>query len=74
MLRLSSLSFCYKDGSLEIERAQKQLGSYQLKYKIEDLPSIIEVFSYTCTICGSMAGPFIEFKEYNDFMYLRGNY
>lgn len=73
-LRLAALCFCFRDGSNEIKDPENSLTPYQLKHRIINCPSLIDVFSYTFTICGCFAGPFFEFKDYQDFINLEGRY
>jgi hypothetical protein len=35
---------------------------------------LIEVFSYSFSLCGSVIGPFYEFNDYTNFINLRGRY
>jgi hypothetical protein len=73
-LKLISVSFCYKDGSDEITNHDKVFNSYQKKYILVDKPTFLEYFSFSFTLVGCMGGPFIEFKEYCDFMNKQGKY
>lgn len=41
--------------------------------KIDHLPGFREYFSYTFTFIG-YCGPFVDYKDYMDFIYVRGNY
>lgn len=42
--------------------------------KLERLPNILEYFSYIYFIPGCVVGPFFEYKDYENFMYNKGDY
>ena len=74
VFRLSAVSFCYRDGSDDIKDPEKELTAYQLEHRVFKAPSLIEIFSYSCGICGSVVGPFYEYKDYIELINLEGRY
>ena len=41
---------------------------------IEDLPSLCKIIGYTYNVPSCIASPFFEYKDYEDWMELKGNY
>lgn len=74
VLRLASLSMCYRDGASDIKVPEKELFKHQLHHRITGGVNLIEILSYSFTCCGCIVGPFIEYKDYNDFINKEGRY
>lgn len=68
--RLSSLGFCYRDGALPDDKLIKE----QIERKLVNLPSVMQIFSYSYFCCGCLCGPFFEFSHYIDFIEEKGIY
>ena len=70
MCKLSSVSFCYKDGA----EKQENLIPDQIERKVEKMPTPLEMMSY-CFFCGgSICGPFYEYTDYINFIEAKGHY
>lgn len=65
--RWSSFSFNYSDAAL------KDKSKVDKEYLIEDF-NMLNFLSYIYFIPSCITGPFIEYKDYIDFVYLKGNY
>jgi MBOAT, membrane-bound O-acyltransferase family len=76
VMRLTSMSICYKDGGQK--DLQKIVGDKRPKsldyYKITTPPTLLEMFSYAFSSSGCVLGPFFEFNDYRAFINLRDNY
>ena len=62
--KLSALSFCYGDGGKD----DKVLLPEQRVRKIVNMPSILEMISYTYFFSGCITGPFFEYSDYIRFI------
>ena len=66
--RLISLGFCYRDGANPEET--KKINDKH----IEDIPSFAKILGYTYNIPSCVASPFFEYKDYEDWIELKGDY
>jgi hypothetical protein len=64
--KLSALGYCYADGGLKDE----DLLPEQKQYKVEMMPTTLELLSYVFFCSGCTVGPFFEFSDYK--MYIEG--
>ena len=62
--KLSSLAFCYSDGAYD----DKVLMPEQRERKVEKMPSMFEMISYTYCFVGCLMGPYFEFSDYIKFI------
>lgn len=66
--KLSTLGFCVWDGIMP----DSKLDDYQRSKKLTKIPQLYEVLSYTAFPGTNMMGPFIEFKDFKDFIEKKG--
>lgn len=69
--RVSSLGFCYRDAMKE--NAEK-LSKDQKERKIDVLPNLFELTSYTLYPGACIVGPFFEYNDYKMFIEQTGRY
>lgn len=62
--KLNALSWCYHDGALH----PSELTQDQIVRKVNDLPSVLEMVSYTWFSQTSGLGVFFEFSDYKRFI------
>ena len=67
--RLISLGFWYKDGLVDSSR-----GGFPNDKAVKKLPSFLQVAGYTYNVPSWVAGPFFEYKDYEDWIELKGSY
>ena len=87
--RITSLACCIKDGTViaEARRLKKDfnrkiplqdlganLKSRELKFAIEDVPSFLEFMSYIYFCGATISGPWYEFKDFDTFIKLEGDF
>lgn len=70
VLRLMSLSWCYKDGAAD----PSTLTERQKRIRLVQLPSMFEVMSYTFTHLAACIAIFFEFTDYRNFIELKHEY
>ncbi|XP_024080759.1 lysophospholipid acyltransferase 1 isoform X1 [Cimex lectularius] len=63
--KITSLAYCIQDGSLQ---SQDSLTNTQKYYAIKEVPVLLEYFSYIFQFQTLMAGPFILFKDFKEFI------
>lgn len=68
--KLSALSFAYSDGT----RNEIELTKEQKERKIVEMPSVLELLSYSYFCCGCLVGPFFEYSDYIQFIKEEGRY
>ena len=69
--KFSSLAFSYEDG---VKDDKDFKNEHHREYKIVEKPSLLETFSFVYFYPTSVVGPSIEYKDFIDFIYLRGSY
>lgn len=69
--KFSSLAFSYEDGAKDDKDFK---NAHHREYKIVEKPSLLETFSFVYFYPTSVVGPSIEYKDFIDFIYLRGCY
>lgn len=69
--KFSSLAFSYEDG---VKDDKDFKNEHHREYKIVEKPSLLETFSFVYFYPTSVVGPSIEYKDFIDFIYLRGCY
>ena len=62
--KLSTLGFCYKDETKD----SSHLDKHGMRWKIDKVPSIYELISFSCYPGGCIVGPYFEFKDYINFI------
>ena len=67
--RLISIGFWYKDGLVDSSR-----GGFPNDKAIKKRPSFLQMAGYTYNAPSCVAGPFFEYKDYEDWMELKGAY
>jgi lysophospholipid acyltransferase len=72
MCKFSAFAFAYQD-AYNYSKNNESISENQKKYMIKEF-SILEYFSYIFFVSTSIMGPFFEFKDFIDFIYLRENY
>ena len=71
LCKLSSMAFSYEDG----EKDDKDfISNHQKEYKIKNCPSILEVLSYVYFYPTCIIGPFLEFKDFINWINFEGCY
>ena len=71
LCKLSSMAFSFEDG----EKDDKDfINTHQREYKIKNCPSLLEVFSYVYFYPTSIIGPFLEFKDFINWINFEGCY
>ena len=68
--KLSAVSYCYKDGGEKDE----VLFPEQKERKVVNMPSPIEMLSYSFYSGACMCGPFFEYSDYINFIEQKGIY
>ena len=68
--KLSSLGYCFKDGSRDVSRLSKD----QAERKVNEMPSLLEFLSYAFFGGSSLIGPFFEYYDYVQFIKESGRY
>ena len=68
--KLWGLAWAVKDGYVH----KQNLSESQLKLRVVDLPTFVEFMGFVSFGPGCLVGPFIEFRDYIDFMERRGEY
>ena len=69
--KFSSLAFSYEDGAKDDKDFKNE---HHKEYKIVEKPSLLETFSYVYFYPTSVVGPSIEFKDFINFINLKGCY
>lgn len=68
-LKLISLAACYQDSFV---KDRSKLTPYQQEHLLSKLPSPLAYVSFVFGVGNLLAGPTVEFTEYDDFMNLKG--
>lgn len=68
--RLSGLAFCYKDGGLKDD----DLRVEEQERKVVNMPTVLEMLSYTYFCCSCIVGPYYEYVDYINFIEMKGHY
>jgi len=69
--KYSSMAFSYEDG----EKDDKDLKNNHWRlYKIKEMPSLFEILCYIFYFPSSVMGPVFEYKDFIDFIHLKGCY
>jgi len=76
--KLTSLACCLKDGETlrlaRLNNSEPDLKSREIKFAVEELPSVLDFTSYMY-FCGSaMSGPWFEFKDLMQLFRVEGHY
>jgi len=66
---ISLLAWSYTDG-----HSKKTLTKYQEEMKLVELPSLYEYLSYCVFFPLGTIGPCFDYKDFDNFMSLKGNY
>lgn len=66
--RLISLGMCYRDGSNRCK------GDSNNEMALEKMPSFYKVAVYTFNLTSCIASPFYEYKDFEEWMELKGRY
>ena len=66
--RLISLAMCYRDGS------PKCKGDMENNMALSEMPSIFKILVYTFNVPSCIASPFYEYKDFEEWMELKGRY
>lgn len=66
--RLISLGFCYRDGG------DAENGDKINKKNIKQMPSFWQIMGYTYNTPSCVASPFFEYKDYEEWIELKGSY
>ena len=61
--RATSIAYAIKDGA-----QQAKLSNMQLKYAVKEKPSLVEYFGYLFSFQSILAGPFLMFKDYQQYI------
>jgi len=67
--RICSLAWCYQDG-----RTKEKLSPEQEIRKLEELPNLFQYFSYILFYSTVILGPFCDYNDFRDFIYLQNDY
>lgn len=65
LCKFSSFAFSYDDGKKEDKDFKSE---HHKSYKIKEMPSILEFFSYIFFYPTAIIGPFIEYKDFKNFI------
>jgi len=68
--KLSAMSFCYKDGG----EPEASLSKDQKDRMIKEMPSVLELCSYTWYVSNCALGVFFEFSDYIRFIHGKKEY
>ena len=71
VVRFWALSFSYRDGD---PKCSYKIDEYAKNHAIKELPTFIEIMSYTFFCCGASIGVFFEFSDYIKFIKMEGHY
>ena len=66
--RLISVAMCYRDGS------PKCKGDNENKTSLSEIPPFFKLLVYTFNVPSCIASPFYEFKDFEDWIELKGKY
>ncbi|MCQ2819069.1 MAG: hypothetical protein MJ252_17545 [archaeon] len=69
--KFSFLAYAYQDGAQQDKDIK---CSHWREYKLTEKPTLLETFSYVYYFPSACIGPSFEFKDFKDFIYLRGRY
>ena len=69
--KFSSMAFSYEDGQLDDSKIKNK---HWKKYKIKEMPTFLEVMTYTFYFPSAIMGPFFEFMDFKNFIYLQEEY
>ena len=65
LLKFTSIAFCYEDG---LKNDEDFKCEHHKKYKIKSIPTILEYVSYIFFYPTAIIGPFIEYKDFINFI------
>ena len=69
--KFSSMAFSYEDG----EKNDSEIkNKHWKKYKIKEMPTFLEVMTYTFYFPSAIMGPYFEFMDFKNFIYLQEEY
>nr|QNL10711.1 LPAT [Haematococcus lacustris]QNL10738.1 acyl-CoA: diacylglycerol acyltransferase 1 [Haematococcus lacustris] len=69
VLKLISLATCYQDA----RRLKKEaMTAFQAEHAVQQLPSPLAYSGYVLALGNLLAGPYLEFTDYRDFIHLKG--
>ncbi len=68
--RISSMGFILQDGS----KKEDELTERQKERRITKPPTVLEIMGFVAFAPICIVGPFIEYKDYIDFINETGNY
>eukprot|EP01017_Pseudomicrothorax_dubius_P032320 TRINITY_DN4219_c0_g1_i4.p1 TRINITY_DN4219_c0_g1~~TRINITY_DN4219_c0_g1_i4.p1 ORF type:complete len:356 (-),score=35.88 TRINITY_DN4219_c0_g1_i4:163-1230(-) len=71
VLKCISFAWSYSDGD---PNNRKDLTPEQERVKIEKLPSLLYFYSYNFNFSTAIVNPVFAYKDFDDFVYLRGSY
>lgn len=69
--KFSAFAFSYSDGGKDIKTIKSE---HLKKHRIEEMPSILEYFSYIYFYPTCIVGPYIEYKDFINFIELKECY
>jgi hypothetical protein len=70
-VKQTMLAINYRDGMGDLESWNT---TREKKYALKELPSFFEYCNYVFPLQSSVIGPSFEFKDWNDFLNLKGDY
>ncbi|KAL6747480.1 membrane bound O-acyl transferase family protein [Haematococcus lacustris] len=69
VLKLISLATCYQDA----RRLKKEaMTAFQAEHAVQQLPGPLAYSAYVLALGNLLAGPYLEFTDYRDFIHLKG--
>ena len=66
LCRITSISVNYRDGCVDSD----QLKTREREYAIKEMPTFLQFIGYLYNSGCTLAGPFYEYKDYNNFINL----
>jgi len=70
LCKFTSLAYCYQDGG----KKKEELLPREQEKAVEELPSFFKFMSYTFFYVTAVVGPFIEYKDFDDFINRKGQF
>jgi len=74
--RVTSLACCIKDGNTikMTKKGEPDLKGREKVFAVDEVPSILDFFSYMYFCGAPISGPFLEYKDLIQFFRLEGHY
>mmetsp|Transcript_5677 Transcript_5677/g.7255 ORF Transcript_5677/g.7255 Transcript_5677/m.7255 type:complete len:88 (-) Transcript_5677:74-337(-) len=68
--KMTALSINFKDAGCKPDTLKRR----EAEYSVKEMPNLVDYLGYMYFCGGPLMGPFFEYKDYTDFIYLQGRY